>query len=169
MFEALGRESGRDFFLALKANEVQVTAGNKQVAEDVAHGRLAFGLTDTDDALIEIDHGFPVQIVYPDSLPSQIGTLFIPNTVCILRECQHPVAAKQLIDYLVDGQIEEQLALGPSGQIPLSSSGVAKVGDALRVASPSTIHAMDVDFAKAVRRWKQVGGFLQNEFMESNP
>ena len=56
-------------------------SGNKQVAQAVAGGKLAFGLTDTDDAMIEIENGMPVAIVYPDQGEGQMGTLFIPNTL----------------------------------------------------------------------------------------
>ena len=47
------------FFRDLKANGVQVLSGNKQVATAVGSGQIAFGLTDTDDAMGEIDAGQP--------------------------------------------------------------------------------------------------------------
>ncbi len=59
--------------------------GNKQVAQAVGSGQIAFGLTDTDDAIGEIDAGNPVAIVYPDREADGLGTLFIPNTLAILK------------------------------------------------------------------------------------
>ena len=56
----------RRIFRDLKANGVQVFSGNKQVATAVGSGQIAFGLTDTDDAMGEVDAGSPVAIIYPD-------------------------------------------------------------------------------------------------------
>ena len=81
----LGRREGRKFFRDLKANGVQVLSGNKQVATAVGSGQIAFGLTDTDDAMGEIDAGSPVAIVYPDREPDALGTLFIPNTLALIK------------------------------------------------------------------------------------
>ena len=169
LFEALGHDVARDFFRSLQRNEVKIVAGNKQVAEDVAHGRLAFGLTDTDDAMIELESGFPVRLVYPDSQPSQIGTLFIPNTLAIMRHGPHPQSAEALLDFLLDGQIEYRLAEGSSAQIPLSKAGIENSKDTLRVESPSSVHAMHVDFAQAASQWQLVGEFLKSEFLADQP
>lgn len=167
LFVALGEERARQFFQDLKANDVQILGGNKQVAEDVAHGRLAFGLTDTDDAIIELESGFPVRIVYPDALPSQLGTLFIPNTVCQLRGAPHPESAKKLIDYLVTPEVERRLAAGASAQIPLSKSARTAIGETLRVETPERVPGMRVDFASCADRWDEVGRFLRRQIMEN--
>ncbi|MCA9201358.1 MAG: extracellular solute-binding protein, partial [Planctomycetales bacterium] len=77
LFAAWGDDKAKDFFRRLKANEVQVLSGNKQVAQAVSAGRLAFGLTDTDDAYIEREiRKSPVSIVFPDQGAEQPGTLF---------------------------------------------------------------------------------------------
>ena len=97
----LGRPAGRGVLPQAQRNEVQIVSGNKQVAMAVGGGRADFGLTDTDDALIEVEKGMPVAIVYPDQQPGGLGTLFIPNTLAIIRGCPHPAAARQLVDYLL--------------------------------------------------------------------
>ena len=74
-----GDEKAKAFFRDLKSNDVQVLSGNKQVATAVGSGQLAFGLTDTDDAMGEVEAGSPVVIVYPDRKPDELGTLFIPE------------------------------------------------------------------------------------------
>ncbi len=66
LFVAWGDDKAKTFFRDLKANGVQVLSGNKQVATAVGSGQLAFGLTDTDDAMGELDAGSPVIIIYPD-------------------------------------------------------------------------------------------------------
>ena len=68
LFETLGPDAAKEFFGRLKANGVNVVAGNKQVATGVAEGRFAVGLTDTDDALIEL-HGLSrPRLKEPDSI-----------------------------------------------------------------------------------------------------
>ena len=89
-------------------------AGNKQVALAVGGGRLALGLTDTDDAIAEIDKAMPVAIIYPDQGEDQLGTLFIPNTVSIIKGGPHPQAARRLVDYILSPEVEAQLALALS-------------------------------------------------------
>jgi iron(III) transport system substrate-binding protein len=159
-FAAWGDAKARDFFGDLKANGVQVFSGNKQVATAVAAGQIAFGLTDTDDAMSEIAAGQRVTIVYPDRAPEQIGTLFIPNTLAILKGAPHAEAARALADYLLSPEVESALANGPSAQIPLLRSTTTRA----RVETPWTIHAMDADFEAAAQIWDKVAAFLAEEF-----
>jgi len=160
LFAARGEAEARKFFLDLKANEVAVLSGNKQVATAVGSGQLAFGLTDTDDAMGEIDAGRPVAIVYPDRDPDRMGTLFIPNTLAILRGAPHRAEAEALADHLLSPAVEAALAEGPGAQIPLLQSTRTPA----RVETPATVHAMDVDFAQAARLWDGVALFLEAEF-----
>jgi iron(III) transport system substrate-binding protein len=160
LFAVLGDKKAKDFFRKLKANDVQIVGGNKQVAEAVSAGTIAFGLTDTDDAMIEIEKEAPVVIVYPDREENELGTLFIPNTVCIIKGGPHPAAAKKLVDYLLSPAVEERLAAGASAQIPLNPAVTAQ----LRVETPRTVQAMDVDFANAAKAWDKAAEFIKEEF-----
>ncbi len=118
LFAVLGEEQAKDFYRRLKANDVQILSGNKQVAMSVAGGQLAFGLTDTDDAIIEVEKGMPVAIVYPDQGEGGLGTLFIPNTLAILRGCPHEENARRLVDYLLSPAVEKKLAEGAQRKRP---------------------------------------------------
>ena len=71
-------------------------SGNKQVASAVGSGQLAlFGLTDTDDAIGEIEAGRPVAIIYPDrGETGELGTLFIPNVLAIPKGAPHPLGGR---------------------------------------------------------------------------
>ncbi len=160
LFAFWGEPEARRFFHRLKANQVQILSGNKQVALSVAAGRTAFGLTDTDDAIIEQEKGMPVAILYPDQGEDQMGTLFIPNTLAIIRGGPHPQAARRLIDYLLAPAVEGKLAAGPSAQIPLNPGVRAQ----LRVETPRTIRAMQVDFERAAEAWDTAARFLRDEF-----
>ncbi|GAB6167494.1 extracellular solute-binding protein [Thermostilla marina] len=162
LFAHLGDDEARGFFRRLKENDVLVLEGNKQVAQAVSTGEIAFGLTDTDDAIVQIERGSPVWIVYPDQGPDQIGTLFIPNTIAIVEGCPHPEAAEQLADYLLSKEVETRLAGGPSAQIPLHDECDVHV----RVKTPREIKAMPIDFEQAVEHWDTAAEFLRKEFLQ---
>ncbi|MGP0063377.1 MAG: extracellular solute-binding protein [Isosphaeraceae bacterium] len=157
---AWGEEKAQQFFRDLKANGVQVLSGNKQVATAVGSGQIAFGLTDTDDAMGEVDAGSPVAIIYPDREPDQLGTLFIPNTLAIIKGAPDGDAARALADHLLSPEVEAALAGGPSAQIPLLKSTEVSA----RVETPKTVHAMAVDFEAAVKVWNRTATFLASEF-----
>lgn len=145
LFAALGAEPARRFFEQIKSNGVRIAAGNRAVATDVAAGRVAFGLTDTDDALSEQENGAPVTIVYPDAKPGELGVLFIPNTLALVKGAPHPEAGRQLIQYLLSPAVEEALARCPSAQIPINPAAKGTS----RVRTPSEVAGMAVDFSKA--------------------
>jgi len=160
LFAIWGDEPAKAYFRSLKENQVSIESGNKQVALRVAGGQLAFGMTDTDDAMIELKEGRPVAIVYPDQQAGGMGTLFIPNTLALLKNSPNSERARRLVDYLLSSEVEERLAAGPSAQIPLN----LEVDVELRVETPATIRAVEVDFAAAADKWDTAATFLRDEF-----
>lgn len=160
LFAHWGDEQAKAFFHRLKANDVRIMSGNKQVAQAVAGGQLAFGLTDTDDAIVEIEKGMPVEIVYPDQGDDQMGTLFIPNTLAVIKGCPHPAEARRLVDYLLSPAVESRLAEGASAQIPLNPAVTVKP----RVETPQTKKPMQVDFEKAADHWDSAAVYIKEEF-----
>jgi iron(III) transport system substrate-binding protein len=162
LFAAWGDDKAKQFFRELKSNEVQVLSGNKQVATAVGSGQIAFGLTDTDDAMGEIEAGSRVVIVYPDHEPSQLGTLFIPNTLALIKDAPHSEAATRLADLILSPEVEARLAEGPSAQIPLLRSTKKPA----RVETPATVHAMEVDFQAAAKVWDRAAAFLTSTFAD---
>jgi iron(III) transport system substrate-binding protein len=163
LFAAWGDERAREYFLQLKQNQIQILASNKQVAKAVSAGQIAFGITDTDDAVIELEQGHPVTIVYPDREPEELGTLFIPNTLCLVKGAPHAADARVLIDYLLGSEVEVRLARGPSAQIPLSGKVDPSTA---RVATPRSVKAMQVDFAAAARSWDTAAAFIRQQFTQ---
>ncbi len=161
LFEVLGQEKAKSFFRNLKANDVQILGGNKQVAQAVSSGQIAFGLSDTDDAIVELERGGPVTIVYPDREPQEMGTLYIPNTLAIIKGCPHLESAKKLVDFLLSPAAEEMLARGESAQIPLNSQSSVSP----RVETPKTVKAMPVDFSAAAKQWQTALEFIEQEFL----
>lgn len=159
LFAAWGDAEAKSFFLGVKRN-AQIKAGNKQVALAVADGTLAFGLTDTDDAIVEIEKGKPVAIIYTDQRAADLGTLFIPNTLALIKGSPNPEAAEKLLDFLLSADVEGRLAEGPSAQIPLRP-GVAASD---RVKTPRDVRAMELDWAAAAAKWDTAAEFLAAEF-----
>jgi iron(III) transport system substrate-binding protein len=160
LFAAWGPEKAEAFFRKLKGNGVQVLSGNKQVAQAVGTGAAAFGLTDTDDAMGERDEGRPVALVYPDRAAGELGTLFIPNTLAVVKGAPHAAEAEALADHLLSPVVETALARGPSAQIPLNPAVTVPA----RVETPKTVHPMPVDWDAAVARWDHAAAFLANLF-----
>ncbi len=161
LFGHWGDERAKEFFRALKANDVQIVGGNKDSAEQVATGKLVIGLTDTDDAVVFQDQGYKLAIIYldRDAQSDDLGTLFIPNTLGIVKDCPHPEAARKLIDHLLSAEVETRLAEGPSAQIPLGAK--ANVKHRLETAG---VKPMKVDFAAAAKKWDTARDFLRETF-----
>jgi iron(III) transport system substrate-binding protein len=166
LFEVLGGDRAKAFYRGLKANDVQVVAGNKQTATGVSEGKFAVGLTDTDDALIELNAGQPVAIIFPDrdGHPDhpRMGVLYIPNTVAVVKGGPNPTGAKKLVDYLLRAETEAKLATGGGFQIPLNPQARAELPKAL--LAPTQAKAMAVDFEKAADLWAEAQAFLRDEF-----
>jgi iron(III) transport system substrate-binding protein len=159
LFAVWGDDTTRDFFRDVKRT-ARIMAGNKQVARAVAAGSLAFGLTDTDDAILELEAGMPVKIIFPDQGEGEVGALFIPNTLAVIKDSPNPEAAEKLVDYLLSSDVERRLADGPSAQIPLR----AGVAASPRVKTPRDVRVMKVDFAAAAEKWDTAADFLKEEF-----
>jgi iron(III) transport system substrate-binding protein len=159
LFAAWGDDEAQDFFRGVKQN-ARIMSGNKQVAEAVAAGSLAFGLTDTDDALVEMEKAMPVAIIYPDQGADEVGTLFVPNTLALIKDSPNPKQAEKLLDYLLSADVERRLADGPSAQIPLRPGVPASP----RVKTPADVRAMEVDWSAAAQKWDTAAEFLKNEF-----
>ena len=155
-FAANGEEAAKEFLTQLAAN-TKVYPGNKQVALAVSKGEIAFGLTDTDDAIVEIESARPVAIVYPDQQEGGSGTLYIPNSVALIKGARHADNGKRLIEFLLRPETEQMLADGASAQIPLNTAVETKT----RVETPQSIRAMKVDFAEAARQWSEAAKFVR--------
>ncbi len=107
LYAAMGATEARGFFQALADHEVRLVNGNSVVRDMVASGDLLWGLTDTDDALVAIERGAPVGIVFPDQ--DGLGTLMIPNTVALVAGAPHQEQGQMLIDFLLSVEVETML------------------------------------------------------------
>lgn len=157
LFQSWGAEKARDFYRKLHANGIEIMPGNKQVAVGVGKGQFAIGLTDTDDAVAEIEAGRPVKMLFTDG-----DTLFIPNTVAMIKGGPNPEGAKKLIGFLLSPEVEIKLAESPSRQIPLNPE--VKLDKIKYLEGARSVRPLPVDFAKAAEAWSQSQEFVVKEF-----
>jgi iron(III) transport system substrate-binding protein len=165
LFEVLGKEKARAYYLGLRDNQIAILGGNKHVAEAVGKGEYAVGVTDTDDALDEVKKGRLVVIIFPDrDRPSseRMGTLFVPNTVALIKGAPDADGGRKLVDFLLSPEVEKALAESDSHQIPLNPQVKVKLPAALEPAL--TAKKMDVDWNKAADLWDDVQAFLTEQF-----
>ena len=104
-------------------------------------------------------------IVYPDRdapAESKLGTLFIPNTLAILKGCPNLDGARRLIDYLLSAEVEKRLAEGNGHQVPLNPDAKAQLPP--EIETPKTVRVMKIDFDKAANLWAEVEKFVIQEF-----
>ncbi|MDP6538319.1 MAG: extracellular solute-binding protein [Planctomycetota bacterium] len=122
LFSVLGEERALEYLTRAKQGGVHLTSGNATLMRLVSEGEFAWGWTDTDDFNVALDRGAPVAAVFPDAGPDGLGTLLIPNTVCVLAAAPHPDAARRLVDHILSAEVEATLARSRSAQIPLHGS-----------------------------------------------
>jgi len=107
-FQALrqlwGDAAWQSWCRALVANNPFVVDGNSVVVKQVARGEAWIGLADSDDIADAQQEGAPIL-----ALPVTPETLFLPNTVAVIKSCPHPQAAQQLFDFLRDKKISQRL------------------------------------------------------------
>ncbi len=89
---------------ALRANQPFVVDGNSVVVRFVGRGEAWVGLTDSDDVAAGQREGLPIAAV-----PVGAETLFIPNTVGVIRRAPHPVEAERLFEYLQRPEVVSRL------------------------------------------------------------
>jgi iron(III) transport system substrate-binding protein len=89
---------------ALFANDAKLVDGNSIVVKLVGRGEAAVGLTDSDDILVGQRQGLALAM-----LPVGPETLLIPNTVAIIRDAPHAVAAETLFNWLQKPEVAQRL------------------------------------------------------------
>jgi iron(III) transport system substrate-binding protein len=165
LFDVLGKEKAMAYYRGLRDNGVQVLDGNKKVAVSVGEGAVPIGVTDTDDAIDEVKAGRDVVIIFPDrDTPAgdRMGTLFIPNTVAIIKGAPNSEGAKKLVDYLLSPEVEKKLAESASAQIPLNPKVQCTLPP--QIEAGRTAKQMQVDWGKAADWWDETQAFLAKEF-----
>lgn len=122
-FSALYAKWGEERFIiflkALKANDVAILAGNSTVKSTVGHGEYLFGLVDTDDALVGIEQGLPLKMLYYNQ--DKEGVYAIYQTLAIVKNGPNPKEAKKLFNFLLSTSTEDKLITMNAVQFPVMS------------------------------------------------
>ena len=160
LFQKEGADGADRYFSALRENEVLVVAGNATVRDMVAQGRLAIGMTDTDDANGALEDGYDVGIIFPDS--ERDKTLVIPNTVMLMKGAPHAEAGRKLIDFLLSVETEEALSRCRSAQIPFSRG--ARQGG--KIPALDGIPAEEVEWEAVADHLKPAMEYTESVFLE---
>ena len=140
LYLVLGEAKFTDLMNKLKANEIKLLGGNSAVADQVAAGTIAAGLTDNDDVNNAKADGQPIDGILPDQGENGIGTLLIPGTVALIKNAQHQDNAKKLIDFICRQEIEKEL--------------IAQHYLAYSVRDTNSVKAMNVDYVQAAHQMK---------------
>lgn len=143
LFVAWGDARASEFFAALAKNGAVIAAGNSDVKDRVAEGRVAAGIVDEDDAIVAVREGKPVAIAILDQDgPDALGTPVMPNTAMLIRGAPHPEEARRFIDFLLSPEAEALLAKSDSAQFPLHPG----VPGPTALPPLTSIRAMNVDY-----------------------
>lgn len=145
MWHLWGPEKVKAWHSDLVQRGLRVVNGNAAVKDVVAMGTCQAGLTDTDDAFVAIDDGYPVEM-----RPARVGssppnsaqtsessdqksyTICFPNTVAIIKGTKKKDASAKLVDYLLSAEAELALAKAKSRQIPLGPINEQELPDDVR-------------------------------------
>jgi iron(III) transport system substrate-binding protein len=155
LFILLGDEKARKFLNDLKANGVKIVSSNSEVRRLVARGEVKIGITDTDDANVAVREGSAVKIVYPDE--SGIGTLIMPNMVCLTKNSPNQENGKKLIDFLLSREVEKSLAFAMCAQMPLRYD----VRTPAEVYTINAIKGINVDYHDVAKKLEEIQDFLK--------
>lgn len=159
LFAEWGPERAKEYFAALKKNNVRIVEGNMTACRMVAAGEVAMAVVDTDDANLLIGEGKPIKFVLLDQ--SGPGAFIVPNTLALLKGAPNPDAARKLIDYLLSPEVELELSRSPSAQIPLHP-GVSGVPPT--VAEFEKAKKFQPDYARAADQLQPSADFLKSIF-----
>lgn len=107
IYATMGPEKAAVFFTRIRERGVRMLDGNSVVRDQVVNGQLAWGITDSDDALVALENKSPVVMIAPDQ--NSTGTLALPGTVALVAGAPHPETARKLIDFLASSDGEQTL------------------------------------------------------------
>ena len=126
-----GLEKLKSWHASIHSRGISEVRGNSMTRDLVAEEVCDLGFTDTDDAYSALDNGKSVAI-----LPIRLddgSTICMPNSVAMIRNCPHPEAAKQFIDFLLSEQTELMLARSGARQIPLGKIDVSLLSEEVKL------------------------------------
>ncbi len=155
-----GRTEAKKYYTDLQVAGVQVLDGNGVVKDQVSQKKLYYGLTDTDDALLEIASNKDLDIIFLDQEEGGIGTLVIPNSVAKIKGGPNPGQADKFIEWLISAEVEQILVDDEWIQIPVHDSV-----NASQVVEDADIRIMAADFEQAYEFYEESKADLTSIFV----
>jgi iron(III) transport system substrate-binding protein len=131
-----GDERWQAWCRALAANKPFLVDGNSVVVKLVARGEASIGFTDSDDIAAEAHEGSPVA-----ALPTNEETLFIFNTIGVIRGGPHPSAAQKLFEYLRSQEVSRRLV--EANALEAAALDPAKTASGLKVDWDSLLRDLE--------------------------
>ena len=160
-FVTWGDKRARDFLQRLKNNDAVIAAGNSDVKDRVADGRVDVGILDEDDAVVAVREKKPVAIVIPDQDgPGALGTPLMPNVALLVQGAPHPDEARRFIEFLVSAGAEQILAESDAAQYPLHPG----IPGPTLLPPLQTIRVMEVDYVEVARRLPTMDAAVRSIF-----
>ena len=89
MYVLWGEPKFVDVMKKLRANEIKLLGGNSVVADQIGEGNLVAGPTDNDDVTEGKENKEPIDGVLPDQGENDPGTLLIPGSIALMKDCGH--------------------------------------------------------------------------------
>ena len=154
LFTTLGDEKAKQFLTALRNNKVVIATSNGDVKKQVMQGRVACGLTDTDDAFEAAKENDNIGFLFLDQ--NGIGSLIMPNTVCLIKNAPRSGNGKKLMDFLLSKGTEAMLARS-CAQMPLHKGVPVPEG----VTSLDNIVPMQIDYDKTAVKLEEIQNYLK--------
>ena len=139
-----GEMEASKYYKDLSESGVMVLDGNGVVKDYVSEKKAYYGLTDTDDALLEIAKNSDLDILFFDQGANEMGNLVIPYTVATIKGGPNPDQAEKFIEFIISAQAEQMLTDDEWIQIP-----VYEEVEGNQAVESANIKIMDADFNKA--------------------
>lgn len=140
LYVAWGDGKADQFFRDLRASGTKLLGGNGPVAEAVARGEFAVGLTDNDDVENVRALNESVRMVPAWLGPDDRAAFLLPTTVALVAGRPESAEAKQLVDHLLSPAVEQKLI------------EARFAGWSIRGGGADQPKAMQVDYAEVARR-----------------
>jgi iron(III) transport system substrate-binding protein len=145
--KTLGEEAFAKLLDGLFTNDVKLMQSNGATMKAVRDGQVAWAFTDTDDYHVAKTNGHDVACVFPDQHEGGIGTMLIPNSICLIAGGPDQEGSKKLIDAILSRETEALLAAADGAQIPLREGVQGPKDPAIPAAGKFKQMAWDLTWA----------------------
>lgn len=155
-----GDTKAKEFFTKIKNAGISILEGNSVVKDYVNQKKLVMGMTDTDDALSEMQTNKDLDILFLDQGQNDMGTLVIPNTVAFIKNAPHPTEADAFMEFLLSAKTEQALVNDGWIHIPVHSEVTAS-----KDFSAKNIKIMAVNFNEVYKSLQKTNKEMSEIFV----